>query len=455
MTMSRMTGIDNITSQQKGSVVGAIKGLRWWIVAIIFFGTVTNYIDRSALGVLAPTLKEMWNISNQQYSYVDAAFRICYMFMQPVTGLILDMVGIKLGFTIFALLWSAASMLCAFATGWVSLAVFRGLLGAAEASVFPASIKSISQWFPKRERSLAVGIFNAGTSVGGMLAPPIVVFLLVNYSWQAAFVISGSIGIVWAGLWFFFFHLPSEHPRISPDEAALIKEGQEPVDPASARTRPSMLQIMSTRKFWAIALPRGLAEPASAILFAWMPLYLYQVHHFNVKDLAMFGWMPFLFADLGSVLGGYVSMFLIKHYNFRVNNSRIAGIGIGAVLMSITSCIGLIGNPYVAILLLCIGGFAHMMISVLLNTLSADVFSTREVGTANGLTGMVTWLAGTAFTLSVGMLVDSVGYGPLLATLGIFDILGTLIVFAWLRDRGPAGGTHRERDESRPARRRL
>lgn len=418
--------------------MGKIRGLRWWIVAMICLGTVTNYIDRSSLGVLAPTLKQLWNMSSQEYSYVDASFRICYTIMQPVCGYILDLIGIKFGFSLLALCWSLASMACGLATGWASLAIFRGALGCAEASVFPCSIKSISQWFPKSERSLAVGIFNAGTSVGGMLAPPLVIFLMLSYSWQLAFVVSGSIGIVWTALWFFFYQPPEKHPSITSEEMALIKAGQEAVAPATSRARPSMLRIVSTRKFWAIALPRGLAEPASAILFAWMPLYLYQVHHFNVKDLAMFGWMPFVFADLGSVLGGYVSMFLMKHCSFRVNNSRIAGVGIGAVLMSITSCIGLISNPAVAIVLLCIGGFAHMMISVLLNTLSADVFTQNEVGTANGLTGMVTWLAGTAFTLTVGALVDSIGYGPLLACLGIFDILGTLIVFAWLRDRGPA-----------------
>jgi len=414
-----------------------LKGVRWWIIALICLGTVTNYIDRSALGVLAPTLKSLWNMSSQEYSYVDASFRIAYTIMQPVCGYILDAVGIKFGFTFFALFWSAASMACGLATGWTSLALFRGLLGCAEASVFPASIKAISTWFPKKERSVAVGFFNAGTSIGGMLAPPLIIFLMLVYSWQAAFVVSGGIGIIWATLWFFFFQSPQKHPQITGEELAFIEAGQDPVDPALVTQKPSVLEILSTKKFWAIAVPRGLAEPASAILFAWMPLYFFQVHHFNVKDLAIFGWMPFLFADLGSILGGYVSPFFMKHFNFRTNNSRIAGVAVGAVLMSITSTIGLFSSPYVAVFLLCIGGFAHMMISVLLNTLSADVFSTREVGTANGLTGMVTWLAGTAFTLTVGALVDTVGYGPLLATLGIFDVLGTLIVFAGLRDRDP------------------
>lgn len=410
-----------------------IKGLRWWIIGIICFGTVTNYIDRSALGVLAPILKNLWNMSSQEYSYVDATFRVAYTIMQPVCGYILDMIGLKAGFTFFALLWSAASMMCALATGWTSLAFFRGILGSAEASVFPASIKAISEWFPKKERSVAVGIFNAGTSIGGMLAPPLVLFVMVSYSWRAAFIVSGSVGLVWAALWLFFYRSPTDHSKLGDDERALILDGQDGASPH--HKKPSMIEIISTRKFWAIALPRGLAEPASAILFAWMPLYLWQVHHMNVKELAMFGWMPFLFADLGSVLGGCVSPFFIKYFHFRTNNSRIVGVALGAVLMSITSCIGLVSSAAVAVILLCIGGFAHMMISVLLNTLSADVFTTREVGTANGLTGMVTWICGTIFTLTVGSLVDSVGFGPLLACLGIFDILGTAIVFVGLRDR--------------------
>ncbi|MFZ0504882.1 MAG: MFS transporter, partial [Chthoniobacterales bacterium] len=182
-----------------------LKGLRWWIVGLICLGTIINYLARNSLAVLAPVLQTKLSFSTQQYSYIVAAFQVGYTVMQSVCGYILDFLGLKVGFALFAVVWSVANLLHALATGWGSLACFRGLLGLSEASAIPAGIKAISEWFPAKERSVAVGYFNAGTSLGALLAPPLVIWVLVQSSWQMAFVVTGGLGFIFALLWWLFY----------------------------------------------------------------------------------------------------------------------------------------------------------------------------------------------------------------------------------------------------------
>ena len=182
-----------------------IKGLRWWIIALVCLGTIMNYLARNSLGVLAPQLKAEFSMSTQQYSYVVGAFQIGYTLMQPVCGFIVDLIGLRIGFALFAVLWSIAGCLHGWATGWLSLAAFRGLMGLTEAAAIPSGMKAVAEWFPDKEKSVAVGYFNAGTSLGALLAPPLVIFLSLHYGWQAAFVVTGAIGIFWAALWYAFY----------------------------------------------------------------------------------------------------------------------------------------------------------------------------------------------------------------------------------------------------------
>jgi MFS transporter, ACS family, hexuronate transporter len=412
-----------------------IKGLRWWIVVLICLGTIINYLARSSLSVLAPQLKVVLDFTTQEYSYVVAAFQIAYTIMQPIAGYILDFLGLKLGFALFAVAWSVSNMLHAGATSWGGLAFFRGLLGLSEAAGVPAGIKAVGEWFPAKERSVAVGWFNAGTSLGALLAPPLVIFVATTHSWQLAFIITGGLGLIWAVLFYFCYESPKKHPALSDEERAYILDGQpEP----GVQAKPAVREIICSRDFWAIALPRFLAEPAWQTFSFWIPLYLATERHMDLKQIAIFAWMPFLAADLGGVLGGYLSPFLMKHFNMQLINSRIVGIVFGAVCMIGPGCIGLAASPYTAIALFCVGGFAHQMISALINTLSADVFRPHEVATANGLTGMVSWIGGLSFSLVVGALATSIGYTPLFACLTVFDLIGAIIVVTLLRNRQPA-----------------
>jgi ACS family hexuronate transporter-like MFS transporter len=315
------------------------------------------------------------------------------------------------------------------ARGWLSLAAFRGMLGMAEAAAIPAGMKSIGEWFPDRERSVAVGWFNAGTSLGAVIAPVLVVLVAKTWGWQGAFFVTGLFGVVFAGVWFRLYRSPAKAAYVSPAELAEIQAGQRPVA-ASATT---LKAIVVTPRFWAIAVPRFLAEPAWQTFSFWIPLYLAKERGMDLAHIALFAWMPFLAADAGGVLGGYLAPFLQKWRGLSLESSRIAGVALGAVLMIAPGFVGLVGHPMAAIALLAIGGFAHQVISVLINTLSADVFAKGDIAKANGLVGMAGWTGGLLFSLAIGQLADKIGFAPLFACLGVFDLLGALWLFAMRR----------------------
>jgi ACS family hexuronate transporter-like MFS transporter len=420
-----------------------ISGFRWWIVGLICLGTIINYLARNSLAVLAPELQKKLNFTTQEYSYIVGAFQIGYTIMQSVCGFALDFLGLKLGFSLFGAAWSVFNMLHAAAASWLGLALFRGLLGLSEAAAIPAGIKAISEWFPAKERSVAVGYFNAGTSLGALLAPPLVIWVSLQHGWQTAFVVTGGVGFIWVALWWSFYRSPQDHWLLGDRERQYIQEGQEPDKKAdTTHKRPPIKKILSNPKFWGIAIPRFLAEPAWQTFNFWIPLYLATVRHMNLKEIAIFAWLPFLAADLGGIFGGYLSPLVMKFFKVQLINSRIIGIVLGAVLMIGPGSIGLVASPYTAIALFCMGGFAHQMISALLNTLSADVFDAHEVATANGFTGTAAWTGGLLFSLIVGALANSVGYGPLFVCLALFDILGAIVVITLMGVRGvkKAGG---------------
>ncbi|WP_158816423.1 MFS transporter [Methylocapsa sp. S129] len=409
-----------------------IRGLRWWIVALICLGTIINYLSRNALGVLAPELKTQMAISTQQYSYIVGAFQIGYTIMQPVCGLIVDLIGLRIGFALFAVLWSIAGCLHGGVTGWISLAGARGLMGLTEAAAIPSGMKAVAEWFPNKEKSIAVGFFNVGTSVGALIAPPLVVFLSLEYGWRSAFVATGAIGFFWAALWYAFYRSPQDHKRLSADERDRILSGQSSPDSASDEKR-SVGELLRTRRFWAIAAPRFFAEPAWQTFSFWIPLYMATERHMDLKQIALYAWLPFLAADLGGIFGGYVSPFLMKYFSVSLVWSRVCGVILAAVLMIGPGCIGLVASAYTAIALFCIGGFAHQTISTLVNTLSADVFASRDVGTVSGFAGMAAWIGGLSFSLLVGALADTIGYGPLFGMLGAFDMIGAIFLVVLIR----------------------
>jgi len=405
------------------------RSARLRILLLVMVGTIINYIARNSLGVLAPQLKADLAITTEQYSYIVGAFQLAYTLMQPIGGMLIDKIGLTAGFAIFALAWSIANMAHGAARGWLSLAAFRGLLGMAEAAAIPAGMKTIGEWFPDRERSVAVGWFNAGTSLGAVIAPVLAALVAKVYGWQAAFVVTGALGVLFAGAWYKFYRSPDVAPYVTPQELAEIRAGQRPVE----ATATTLRAIAKTQRFWAIAVPRFLAEPAWQTFSFWIPLYLAKERGMDITQIALFAWVPFLAADAGGILGGYLAPMLQRWHGLSLEGSRIAGIALGAVLMIAPGCVGLVISPYAAIALLSLGGFAHQIISVLINTLSADVFPKGDIAKANGLVGMAGWTGGLLFSLAIGQLADRIGYAPLFACLGVFDLVGAGWLFAMRR----------------------
>lgn len=408
-----------------------IRNLRWWIIGLVTLGTILNYLARSTLSVAAPTLKAEFSMSTEEYSWVVLAFQATYTIMQTVAGAILDALGTKLGFFIFAVGWSFANMAHAFATGWPSLAFFRGLLGATEAAAIPAGAKAVSEWFPPRERPLATSGFQMGTSVGNMIAPPLVAFCILWWGWQSAFLVTGGISLLWAGLWWFGYRTPAEHKRLSAEERQLIEAGMS--ENTDVGTKPATKrEVLRSRGFWAIAIPRFFAEPAWQTFNFFIPLYLVAVWQLDLKSIALWAWLPFLAADFGSLAAGLLPPWLMKRGASLLTSRKIT-MTIGALCMLGPACIGLATSPGVAIALFCVGGFAHQMLNGALITLCSDVFESRTVATASGMAGSAAWIGGMLFTFAIGQSADAFGYNPLFVALAVLDLIAAAVLWSLLR----------------------
>ncbi|RKE44672.1 MULTISPECIES: MFS transporter [unclassified Sphingomonas] len=409
------------------------RNIRWTIIGLFVVAMVINYLARSVLGVAAPAIMAEQHISAAEYSWITGAFQIGIMF-QPLAGYVLDVVGLKIGFTLFVALWSLITMAHGLATGWMGFAGLRGALGLVEGSAQPAGMKLVAEWFPARERGVAGGIYQIGASFGAVFAPPLVAWAVLNHSWRAAFFIAGALGLVWVIAWLFWYAPPAKHRRLSPAERTLIVEGQE-ASLATHRKRPPLGELLRRRNLWAIAAARFLADPVWGMLSFWMPLYLVQVRHFDLGQIAMFAWLPFLAADLGCLFGPIVVAWLQRR-GVDLIDARRGAFTVGAVLMTGMMFVGTVTSPIAAIALLCLGGFAHQTLSVTVITLSSDLFPQDQVATATGMSGTAANLGVLIFTLVLGSMVAEVGYQPFFILLGLLDLVGAALL--WVLIRKPA-----------------
>jgi len=410
-----------------------LKALRWWIIGLVMLGAIINYLTRATMGVAAPTLMEDLDITVEQYGWITSAFQLGIM-LQPVCGYVLDSIGLKHGFAIFAGAWSLISMAHALAGTWQGFAVLRGLLGLAEGSAQPAGMKAVATWFPAKERGLAGGVFNIGASLGAMLAPPLTVWAILTWNWRAAFVITGALGLVWVALWLWFYQSPDRHKALSPAERERIAAGQE-AHLEGDGARPSILKLLAQRDFWGIAVPRLLADPTWGTLAFWIPLYLVQTRGFDLKQIAMFAWLPFVAADLGCLFGPAVVLWLQRR-GVSLVNARRGAFTLGALMMTGMMFVGRVESPYAAIALLCLGGFAHQTLSVTVITMSSDLFRRNEVATVAGMAGTMGNLGVLIFSLLIGGLVATVGYDPFFIALGVLDLVGAVVLWTLVRDPG-------------------
>jgi ACS family hexuronate transporter-like MFS transporter len=391
---------------------------------------ILNYLSRSILGVAAPTIMAEQDISTAEYSWITGAFQLGIMF-QPVCGYVLDVIGLKLGLALFVGAWSLLTMAHGLATGWLSFAGLRGVLGLVEGAAQPAGMKIVAQWFPARERGLAAGIYNIGASFGAVFAPPLVAWAIYNGDWRLAFLITGGLGLVWLVPWLLWYAPPSRQRAIHEDEREYILAGQEPQS-AAAGGRPLLRKLLRRRELWAIASARFLADPVWGMLSLWMPLYLMQVRHFDLTQIALFAWLPFLAADLGCLFGPAIAAWLHRRGMHLIDARRVA-FTVGALMMTGMMFVSAVESPVLAVALLCLGGFAHQTLSVTVITMSSDLFPQHEVGTATGTAGLAANLGVLIFTLVLGSLVDDVGYQPFFILLGVVDLIGALLLWTLIR----------------------
>ena len=396
--------------------------------------TIINYLDRTALGVAAPTILETTGITKEQYSWIVSAFQLAYTIGQPIMGFFIDTIGLRLGFAICAVIWGLATMGHALTGTWQGLAFMRGVMGFSEASAIPAGIKTASIWFPAKERGIASGVFNMGTSFGAMLAPPLIAWCILFQGWGFAFVVSGSLALIAALAWFIFYRDPKDSKRLSAEEREYIEAGQEKyLDSDNKQEKASLKTILTQRNFWGIGIARFLADPAWGTINFWVPIFFVETLHFSLKEIAMFVWLPFLMADLGCLASGFVAKFF-NDRGISLINSRLITFTIGAVLMMTIGFVSIVENPYLAVFLISLGGFSHQLLSTVASTLGGDLFKKNQVATAVGMAGACAWTGQLIFNLFIGAFVGIIGFGPFFIALAFFDVIGAIVLWIFIRE---------------------
>ncbi|EGK3327421.1 MFS transporter [Escherichia coli] len=425
-------GINNDMTASKPRHI--VKNLRWWILVLFLLGVTVNYITRNSLGILALELKSNLGITTEQYSWIVGAFQLAYTLFQPLCGWLIDVIGLKLGFMICAGLWALACLMHAGAGNWVHLALLRFFMGGAEAAATPANAKTIGEWFPKSERPIAAGWAGVGFSIGAMLAPPIIYFAHASFGWQGAFMFTGILAMLWVVLWWAFYHNPDKHPNLSKAELDFIRQDNE-APPVKLPFLTALKTVGKNKRFYGIAIPAFMAEPAWAVMSFWVPLYLSKTYGMDLKQIALFAWLPFLAADLGSIASGYLTKLYTRLFGLSRVNSVVASSVSGAFLMVSLAVMAFTNNPYIAIVLISIGGFGHQIISCMLSALVVESFDKGQMATVNGMRGSAAWIASFLFSLIIGVTADKIGFNPLFIAMGFFDLIGAFFLVTFIAER--------------------
>lgn len=376
---------------------------RWVIVALLFFATTINYVDRQTLSVLSPTLRSELELSERDYANVVTAFLVPYTVMYSVAGRLIDVLGVRLGAALCLAWWSVATALTAAARGARSLAACRFLLGIGEPGIFPAGVKACAEWFPERERALPTGIFSSGSAVGAVLAPPLVALLTIQFGWRAAFLVPGAIGFLWLPLWLRIYRAPQEHPWIGCTDLAVL---------GSATNSPAhtpWLVLAKMRNAWALILPRLASDPVWYFYIFWLPDYLQRERHLSLTQIAAFGWVPFLFADLGNIGGGALSDWLIRK-GLRPARARLLALAGVGCLAPLGGLVGRVESVFLVIALASLAAFLCQCWSTNIATLAADVMPAAARASVVGMMGTAGSLGGVLFSQALGRVISRFGY---------------------------------------------
>ncbi|WP_080056374.1 MFS transporter [Spirosoma aerolatum] len=404
---------------------------RWRIVGLLFVATTINYLDRQVISLLKPTLETIFNWTETDYSHIVMAFQAAYALSYVVFGRLIDKIGTKVGYVLAVLVWSIAAALHAVATSTFSFGVYRALLGLGEGGNFPAAIKTVAEWFPRHERALATGLFNAGTNIGAVVAPIAVPWLLGVYGWQVAFILTGLIGFIWLFFWWWSYDSPQKHKNVSTQELAFITQDTEGTTDGASNVR--WIDLIRRRQTWAFILGKLLTDPVWWFFLFWLPSYFAASFNLDLKKPSLPLIIVYTAATIGSVGGGYLSGYFLNR-GWTINRSRKT-----AMLLYAFCIVPIVLTRYATSIwevvgLLSLAVAAHQAWSANLFTLVSDMFPKSAVSSVVGLGGMAGSVGGILFPIVVGALLDTykaqgnitIGYNY------IFLMCGSAYVLAWL-----------------------
>lgn len=420
----------------------AIPSLRWWIGGLLFASTVINYIDRQTLSLLAPYLKLQYHWSNSDYANLAIAFRVAYSIGQSVFGRLMDRIGTRRGLTVTVIFYSIVSILTSLARGFYSFAAFRFLLGAGESANWPAATKAVSEWFPKRERALATALFDSGSSIGGAVAPFIILWIYFRWGWRPAFAVPGVLGLAWLVAWRWLYYPPEQHSRVSATEREMILDDiREANESLSSVMSPRWRDLLKLPQTWGTIVAKSFTDPVFFFIAEWLAIYL-RTKGIELKS-GLLGlitvWIPFVAADVGSFFAGWLSGRLIRR-GMSLGWARkvpmiYGGIGMTMLILTIFT-----RNQYLIAFLFAVVTFTYAGFTVMANTLPADLFERGSVASVSGLGGTATGLGTILAFKLIGYVSDARqatgthSFDPILITAGIIPFIGMILVLLLVRN---------------------
>lgn len=409
-----------------------VKRLRWWVVSLVALATVINYIDRGALGFLWPEISEELGLTKADYAIILNVFTFSYAFGQTLFGKIFDWIGTRLGFVLSIGVWSVATALHAVANSLLTFSLFRGLLGLSEAGNWPGATKANGEWFPINERALAQGIFNSGAAIGGIVSPLIIAYLFVTLgdSWHATFIVIGAVGLLWLVPWLIVVKSgPEDHPWISAGEREFILSGQRNNKTGEiASYTPSTTEMLSRKESWGVIMASAFIDPIWWLFVGWLPLYLAETYGFNVQEIGLYAWVPYVGAMFGAWFGGLLAANRIKA-GWSVNATRKLVITLGgAIMLPALLLTATASSPDVAVILMAVILFGFQTAIGNIQTLPSDYYGGKSVASLAGFAGTAAKLAVVGMNFLIPVITVS-SYVPAFIAGGALAILSVLSIW--------------------------
>ena len=412
-----------------------IRHLRWWIGGLLFVSTVINYIDRQTLSVLAPFLKQDYQWTNTDFATILISFRLAYTIMQGGGGRLLDWLGTRRGLSLTVFFYSTVACLTSLAQGLMGFRIFRFLLGVGEGPNWPGATKAVSEWFPHKERGWAVALFDSGSSIGGAVAPFLVLFLYRSFgSWRPAFLITGCLGFLWLIAWRILYHPPEKHPRISAEELSYIQAGKASVAlEGSTLPAAGWKKLLGYKQTWGILLGRLLLDPYWFLIADWFAIYL-SSKGFQLEQSVLGFWAPFLAGDLGNFFGGGLSSYWISR-GWPVGKARRTVLAIFGPSMLLLIPAAFMSNYVGIVFLFSYATFAYAACATMFLSLPADVFHTRAVASVSGLGGTGAGIGTLLSTYLIGRVSDKISFQPVVIAASLVPCAATVVFLTMVRAR--------------------